>query len=65
MSLWETPRRWPCISGKGGVREVKAVVSGEGADELFGGYQIYCEPASLRPYQLLPEAWRKAAAKLG
>ena len=27
-------------------REVKAVVSGEGADELFGGYQIYCEPAS-------------------
>lgn len=45
-------------------REVKAVVSGEGADELFGGYQIYCEPASLRPYQLLPEAWRKAAAKL-
>ena len=46
------------------AREVKAVVSGEGADELFGGYRIYCEPAALEPYQRLPEKFRKAAARL-
>ncbi|MBP2471671.1 asparagine synthase (glutamine-hydrolyzing) [Crossiella equi] len=38
---------------------VKAVLSGEGADELFGGYTIYNEPISLAPFEKVPGALRK------
>lgn len=38
---------------------VKVVTSGEGADELFGGYNIYLEPDDLRIYCRLPEGLRK------
>ncbi len=46
------------------AKKVKVVVSGEGADEFFGGYRIYCEPNSLRRYQLLPGFLRRCIARL-
>lgn len=41
---------------------LKVCLSGEGADEFFGGYNIYHEPLSLKGYQKIPKPLRKAAA---
>lgn len=44
-------------------KHVKAAMSGEGADEFFGGYNIYHEPHDLASFQKLPLGLRKALAK--
>jgi asparagine synthase (glutamine-hydrolysing) len=45
-------------------QHVKAVLSGEGADELFGGYTIYREPLSLAPFEKVPGGVRRALGRL-
>jgi asparagine synthase (glutamine-hydrolysing) len=45
------------------AEDVKVVLSGEGADEMFAGYNIYKEPHSLAPYQHLPLHVRQLIAR--
>lgn len=44
------------------AKHVKVSLSGEGADEFFGGYNIYHEPFSLAKIQKLPKSLRKCLA---
>ena len=41
-------------------KHVKVVLSGEGADELFGGYGVYYQPGVVRAGRALPD-WGRAA----
>ena len=44
------------------AKHVKVALSGEGADEFFGGYNIYKEPDALKAVTWIPKPLRKAAA---
>jgi asparagine synthase (glutamine-hydrolysing) len=46
------------------AKHVTVALSGEGADELFGGYTIYREPLSLAAFERVPGALRRTLGRI-
>lgn len=46
------------------AKDVTVVLSGEGADEIFAGYEWYDETPMMRKYKKIPQPLRVAAAKV-
>ena len=46
------------------AKDVTVVLSGEGADEIFAGYEDYDETPMMRRYKKIPQCLRVAAAKV-
>ena len=53
------------IVAKMAARHVRVVLSGECADELFGGYRIYQEPLALAPLRWMPSVEENTACTGG